>query len=345
MALRLRTPAPDTYRTLRRAFDEGHHALVRRDAAQVGADLVSGPDAGWVPGIELLAGLVAAKHQDLTTARALLVRGLSRIDGSAAAADIGDPSPFALALAEVLLLLGELPAAGTQADALVTPASTAIVRLGATRLLATVAMLTGRPEDAHHHLHTATALAGQVGSNLHVAIVEADRAVLHARTGKAQLAVADAMPLVHRLGEQVRGPHGRLAAATAATCGLEVARQCAGRGEPAVWSLATAGREAASRSGRPTDEALSSLTAARMLRTEGSPDEAAALAERARRSFEVLGCRVATTAATLEQGLIALDAGWEASAPQLLGRALAEAEALGITDEAGQARAALVHLA
>jgi hypothetical protein len=252
---------------------------------------------------------------------------------------------FELLLCEVHLRTGRSGDAADRLGRLIEPQRDVTVRFGATRALATVATLAGQHERAHHLLNTAGGLATRIPSRFRGALVEGDRAVVLARQGRLNEALAVAERVLAPLVRPVSGPYQRWGRHEAASVALALSRLAgrAGDGAAAHRLLGVAG-DALGPVPDPVLDAHLHLTAAGVL-ADDEPDDIERRLARAATVFAHTGDRPAAALVTLEHARRAHQRGLDQSAAPLYDQAASELRACGWGVEARHAEALRTALA
>jgi hypothetical protein len=244
-----------------------------------------------------------------------------------------------LLLSEVQVRLGRVDVAGERLTALAEPHHDPVTRFAAARGQAALATMAGDHERAHHLLNTATGLAARVPSRFRAALVERDRAVVLARSGRLTEALALADRVLVALVRPVTGAYQRWSRTEATSLALELSRHAAlaGAEEPAQRLLQVA-TDALAPLDHPMLGAHLLLSTAVVLGSGGDAlaAEADQMLSRAGAAFEASGDRSAGALVLLEHGRIAHRRGLERSARPLYHQAAAELRACGLRADAGE---------
>jgi hypothetical protein len=240
-----------------------------------------------------------------------------------------------LLLCEVHLRTGRTTDAADRLVALVEPHRDVATRFAATRAQATVATLAGHHERAHHLLNTATGLAARVPSRFRGTLVERDRAVVLAREGRLNEALAIAERIVPPLVRPVAGAYQRWSRMEGASLALALARHAAlAADEAAARRMLHVAADAIEPLGHAILGAHLLLVSAVVGGPTDDPDRIEEALSRAAAVFERSGDRPAAASVVLEHGRLAHRRGLGRSARPLYRQAAAELRACGHPAEA-----------
>lgn len=316
---------------MRSAYRHGRYEEVHASGDEVAVALSADPDQReLVPAAVLMHGSALAELGDLADACRYLSQGLDMLDGTRSERELGGGDWYALRLLELLVQRGRYDEALRWAGALEVPDRRPETRLGAIR--ARIAVLTARAEDdaAWLLLNAATSVVQRVRSNLQAALVEGDRALLLARTGRLDEGVRLTDEVLGSMGRPGEGRQLAWAAADTAALGLSMARFTADAGElEAAERFLELGTDGAGRAGGMFLAAHVLLARASVWRAAGLIPEAEAACREALQTFTVLDCAPAAAHCRYEEARLAWDRGMANAALPLFEHALAEFTELG----------------
>lgn len=326
----VRAPSP-AYRRMRSAYRHGRYDEVHATGDDVAVALSADPDQReLVPAAVLMHGSALAELGNLTDACRYLSQGLDMVDGTRSERELGGADWYALRLLELLVQRGRYDEALRWASSLEVPDRRPETRLGAIR--ARIAVLTARAEDdaAWLLLNAATSVVQRVRSNLQSSLVQGDRALLLARSGRLDEGVRLADEVLDSMGRPGEGRQLAWAAADAAALGLTLARLTAEAGDLATAErFLEVGADGAGRAGGMFLSAHVLLARASVWRVAGLIPDAEAVCRDALQSFTVLGCAPSAAQCRYEEARLAWDRGMANAALPLFQHALAEFTELG----------------
>jgi tetratricopeptide (TPR) repeat protein len=343
-------PAP--YRRHRAAWRRGRYDWVATHTAAVLADL--GPDAAadrWGPGVVARHGMALARRQHYPAARAELRRALKALPGSMATADLGPGDQVAVALLEVLVVLGDLADATALATRLRQHGHHPATTLAAERTLARLHLAAGDIAGAHRWLDEAASVAQRIGGDVPLALVHADRAVVVAGDDRFLEALAMAPEALDRLAATV-GAAAQLSAEQGAITAAAVALAAADHHPAEAGRLAERAMTLASAPDRPVTTAFTRLAVIATMRAQGNESHAPvdlatgleAAAQEVVDTLATAGAEPLRALAVREQALAAAAAGHQASAVALAAHAVWAFERLELPVELARSRQLLEQL-
>jgi hypothetical protein len=327
-------PSP-AYLRLRDAFGRGDHREVLAEGERLVALLDADPgQRGHLPAAMVMVGAALVQVEHYREAVPWLEQGLVRLPGTPAERDMAGGHWFHRTLADLYLLLGRWDRAAAYLDWLAWPEQPMDSRLAAARGQAALANASGAWDRAHWLLNTAADLARRSRSNLLLALVEGDRAMLLAAQGRLREAVECADTVVPSLAAPAPGPQQAWANAQATAVYSTIARHLAHEGD-----IMTAERYLLEAAMTPADRrrvygtAQLNLARATAWREEGDLARAGVPLREAIAAFEALGAAPASAVAAVEDAHLARALGLADSAKARHERALVALHDLGMTCE------------
>ncbi len=319
------------YRRYRDAYLRGRHDTVLAEGDRLAVALGEDPDQrGWVPAVVLMHGAVLAAEDRFAPACDYLEQGLAMLPGTESERETKRGDSYDLTLVQCQLVLGRYDEALGRLTALEEPDRPVETRLGAIRARAQVAAARGDDEQAHWLLNAATNLAARMRSRFSMTLVDADRALLLAGSGRLHEGVRLADSVLGPLIRPGVGTHATWAASEAAALALTLCRLTADRGDLATAErMLLAGAAAADRVQRPFLDAHLDFAISVLWRQKGAYLQSEPLLGDALGDFVRLGCRPAAAAGHLAAGHLAWARGMHAAAVPLYQQALAEHRDLG----------------
>jgi hypothetical protein len=333
----VRAPTP-AYRQLRREFQRGDFTAVHAGGDAVAVELSGDPDQReLVPAAVLMHGAALAELGDLANACRYLGQGLDMVGGTRSERELGGADWYALRLLELLTRRGRYRDVLARAAPLEAPDRRPETRLGAIRARVAVLTATGDLDAAWQFVNAATSLVTRVRSNLQVAMVDGDRALLLAASGRVDEAVILGDQVLARTARPGEGRQLTWAAADAAAVALGLSRATAGIGDlDTAQRLLALGREAAARVDDDFLSAHAGLAEATVWRCQGRLAEAEHVGRDVMLTFTRLGCLPGIAEARLEEARLAWQRGMGLAAVPLLRLALAELADLGHRRQAAE---------
>lgn len=323
-------PAP-SFRELSAAFQRGQWETVASRGELVAAKLLGQPEqAIYAPAAVMMAAWARAEEGYLPASIGLLERGLSHIADPLAVRELGGLDSYYLLLVELYLLTGDQPAALTHLAAMGGPDAPLSMRFPVQRFAASMAAAEGDDRRTAAYLDTAASLAAELHDRRAPELVDGDRAIWLASSGRvgeaANAAEVWAAPFPRRAPKAWLARHAVavcsvISASAADAADTSLAQVWLGHGERAVPHLRGGGAI--------RGEAEMALARSAVARTAGDLEVAEAEAQRAARNFHRLGMRPAAAAARLRLAQISADRGFDASSEAAFRSVADELRSLG----------------